>query len=335
MSESTADASSQKDVIRIAYIPRIASEDSNQLPELAALGGGPQASFMASFDDAHSKHTSIASSLSTGTLDEAVVMAIGNKATPQLLRLHTIKSSNSDMIQRSNTLHSSNSIKRTKSQRRVAEANKSAKLQGQGNNNNNPGEEGSQLNDVLEQLQAQPEPEQQYTPAVMVTGPSARSSAQSTVSNKQAPSLPSMVLEPRPLHPSYHTHQSSIPSPVTSVTPPPPQTSGAQTTTIQHSASAPTALASLLASTSTTLPTISSSISAPPSAMHAYPSLVQPSPMSPPGGGPSHLSQSPAAPMRDSTFSTLSDGRSTTTRGEGEEIMIFWDGHHGSKTSNL
>ncbi|KAG9061508.1 hypothetical protein KI688_007086 [Linnemannia hyalina] len=337
--ESAADASSRKDVIRIAYIPRIASEDSTQLPELAALGGGPQASFMASFNDAHSKHSSIASSLSTGTLDEAVVMAIGNKATPQLLRLHTIKSSNSDMIQRSNTLHSSNSIKRTKSQRRVAEANKSAKLQGQGNNNNNPGGEGSQPNDALEQLQAQPEPEQQYTPAVMVTGPSARSSAQSTVSNQQAPSLPSMVLEPRPLHSSYHTDQSSIPSPATPATPP-PQTSGAQTTTtIQHSASAPTALASLLASTSTTFPTIPSSVSAPPSAppsaMHAYPSLVQPSPMSPPGGGPSHLSQSPAAPTRNSTFSTLSDGRSTTTRGEGEEIMIFWDGHRGSKTSNL
>ncbi|KAG0058858.1 hypothetical protein BGZ89_000911 [Linnemannia elongata] len=341
--ESTADASNQKDVIRIAYIPSIASEDSIQLPELAALGGGPQASFMASFDDVHNKHTSIASSLSTGILDEAVVMAISNKATPQLLRLHTIKSSNSDMIQRSNSLHSSNSIKRTKSQRRVAEANKSARLQGQGNNNknnNNPDGEGSQLHDALEQLQAQPEPEQQYTPAVMITGPSARSSAQSTVSNKGAPSPPSMVLEPRPLHPSYSTHQSSIPSPVTPVTPPPPPpTSGTQTATIQHSVSAPTALASLLATTSTTPPTISTSISAPhsapPSAMHAYPSLVQPSPTSPPSGGPSNFSQSPTAPTRDSTLSTLSDGRSTTTRGEGEEIMIFWDGQRGSRTSNL
>jgi hypothetical protein len=120
-------------------------------------------------------------------------------------------------------------------------------------------------------------------------------------------------------------------------------TSGAQTTTIQHSASAPTALVSLLASASTTVPTISTSISAPhsapPSAMHAYPSLVhhqqQPPFSAPPGGAPGHLSQSPTAPTRDSTFSTLSDGRSTTTRGEGEEIMIFWDGHRGSRTSNL
>ncbi|KAG0316525.1 hypothetical protein BGZ97_006699 [Linnemannia gamsii] len=177
--ESTADASSQKDVIRIAYIPSIASDESIQLPELAALGGGPQASFMASFDDVHNKHSSIASSMSTGTLDEAIVMAVSKKATPQLLRLHTIKSSNSDMIKRSNSLHSSNSIKRTKSQRRVAEANKSTGLQG------SQGCEGNQLYDALEQLQSQPEPEQQYTPAVMITGPSARSSAQSTVSNKR------------------------------------------------------------------------------------------------------------------------------------------------------
>jgi hypothetical protein len=39
-----------------------------------------------------------------------------------------------------------------------------------------------------------------------------------------------------------------------------------------------------------------------------------------------------AAPLRDSTFSTMSDGRSST-RGDGEEIMIFWDGHRDSRTN--
>ncbi|KAK3843920.1 MAG: hypothetical protein J3R72DRAFT_439388 [Linnemannia gamsii] len=336
--ESTA-ASSHKDVIRIAYIPSLSSEESIQLPELAALSG-PQASFMASINDIHTKHTSVASSMSTGTLDEAFIMAVSNKATPQLLRLHNIKKNNSDMIQRSNSLHSSNSIKRTKSQRRVADANKSAG-QETGHSGDNFNGEGKQLYDALEQLQAQQEePDTQYTPAVMVTGPSARSSAQSTVSTKRGPNLPSMVLEPRPLHPSYHTQPSSA-SPVTPVTPPLP--TSAPQTIISHSASAPTALASLLASTSTTTPTISTVIStshsAPPSAMRAYPSLVQPSPSQPTGAGsPIHLSQSgpnTAPPTRDSTFSTLSDSRSTTTRGEGEEIMIFWDGHRGSRTSNL
>lgn len=42
------------------------------------------------------------------------------------------------------------------------------------------------------------------------------------------------------------------------------------------------------------------------------------------GGGPGH---------RDSTFSTGSDVRSLSTRADGEEIMIFWDGHRDSKGS--
>ncbi|KAF9927100.1 hypothetical protein FBU30_003488 [Linnemannia zychae] len=343
--ESTAGASSHKDVIRIAYIPSVSSEESIQLPELAVLGGGPQAPFMASYDNNHdNKHDSIASSLSTGTLDEAVVMAVSNKATPQLLRLHTIKNSNSDLIQRSNSLHSSNSIKRAKSQRRIADQSSRSE-----------GADGKKLYDALEQLHNPQEPEQQYTPAVMVTGPSARSSAQSTISNKRGPNLPSMVLEPRPLHPNYYIRQHSPASPVTPVTPPTPTLPVVESqTTMQQSASSPTALASLLASTSTATPTISTSTispsqSAPPSVMRSYPSLIQhplqSSLPSQPGTGngntsslgldPNHLSQSTTPPTRDSTFSTLSDGRSTTTRGEGEEIMIFWDGHRGSRTSNL
>jgi len=260
-------------------------------------------------------------------------MAVTNKATPQLLRLQNIKTCNSDLIQRSNSLHSSNSIKRSRSQWRVAEANRFRGQQGLGDSQ---GEGSSQLHDALEQLQGYQEPEQQFTPAVMITGPSARSSAQSTVSNKRAPSLPSMVLEPRPLHPNYHTH----PSPPSPVTPPAALSSGSGVqATIQHSASAPTALVSLLASTSTTMPTIPTSISsqsAPPSAMRAYPSMVQHQQQASTShqGGP-HLSQAATSPTRDSTFSTLSDARSTTTRGEGEEIMIFWDGHRGSRSSNL
>ncbi|KAF9133814.1 hypothetical protein BGW39_008857 [Mortierella sp. 14UC] len=173
----SAAASSHKDVIRIAYVPSMASEESIRPPELAALGGGPQASFMASINDTHNKHTSLASTISTGTLNEAIVMAVTNKATPQLLRLHNIKKNNSDMIQRSNSLHSSNSIKRTKSQRRVAEANKSAgqlgaSRLGAGHGRGNSLGEGSQLSDALEQLQVQQEePEQQYTPAVMLSYP--------------------------------------------------------------------------------------------------------------------------------------------------------------------
>lgn len=278
----------------------------------------------------------MASTISTGTLDQAIHMAVKAKATPQVIRLNTIKAANSDLIQRSNSLHSSNSIKRTKSQRRLAEA-KQGKDSPSSPLGPNPFEQ--EEAQAMEQEEHIQEPEYDYTPAVILTGPSARSSAQSSMSVQRIPG-PTMVLEPRPIQ-KLATSPSSTPSTLVS-TP-------ATTPT-------PTALVSLLASAPTS-PTsrnpFTSPSSSPTTASH------------PPTGTP-RISFEPTDPFsmevqdtfdvehelgnlrpwtsnrgsggrgpghRDSTFSTGSDARSLSTRADGEEIMIFWDGHRDSKVS--
>ncbi|KFH68170.1 hypothetical protein MVEG_06899 [Podila verticillata NRRL 6337] len=332
----TITATENKDVIRIAFIPGTGSEASLPMSEAPDLGGAPQASFMALMDENHNKHDSMASTISTGTLDQAIHMAVKAKATPQVIRLNTIKAANSDLIQRSNSLHSSNSIKRTKSQRRLAEA-KQGKNSPSSPLGPNPFEQGEAQ--AMEQEEHIQEPEYDYTPAVMLTGPSARSSAQSSMSVRRIPG-PTMVLEPRPIQ-KLATSPSSTSSTLVST----------PTTT-----PTPTALVSLLASVPTS-PTSRNPFTSPsPSPTTAsYPPIGAPrisfEPTDPfsmevqdtsdveheagnlrpwtsnrgsGGGRPGH---------RDSTFSTGSDARSLSTRADGEEIMIFWDGHRDSKVS--
>ncbi|KAF9205737.1 hypothetical protein BGZ49_003578 [Haplosporangium sp. Z 27] len=325
------ESNNQKDVIRIAYIPNTPETGPFRLPELSHLDGGPHASFL---DDDSDKHRSLASSLSTVTLDEAVVMPMNNKATPKLLRLNAIKASNSELIQRSNSLHSSNSIKRTQSQKRAA--TKRGEDQKKEVMDNSP--------DKAIQREDQQD-EQQYTPAVMVTGPSARSSAQSTSPTKRKPKPPNIVLEPRPLHPNYNVDQLPSPTKTLQNSTPNTDTPGSQKI-VTSSISTPAALVSILtpiASANQTTVFTSSTPSLPTKGQDyiTYSAEVlegeerrTPGSYSPNNhsGGNSKYISNPIA--RNSTFSTQSDSRSTITRGDGEEITIFWDGHRDSRASN-
>ncbi|KAF9961205.1 hypothetical protein BGZ72_004535 [Mortierella alpina] len=263
-------------------------------------------------DDGRNKHDSVASTCSTAVLDEAIVMAVTSKATPQLLRLNNIKANNSEMIQRSNTLHSSNSIKRTQSQRRQAQAKRSASQRSKAGVNQLQGQDNTRDQHI--------EDEVLFTPAVMITGPSARSSAQSVASTDQRLNTPSMVLEPRPLHRNYSGRRSETTAskrenePSTNVSEPVTTPSSA------HSAPAPLA---------------PSAISSPSSVSHSVSTSTIVSP-----AGATNVEVLEAVPagsalqQRDSssTVSTASDTRSTTTR-DGEEIMIFWDGPPNSRGS--
>ncbi|KAF9438662.1 hypothetical protein BGZ76_006035 [Entomortierella beljakovae] len=321
------DTKNQKDVITIAYIPSISDSEPFQLPELAHLGGGPHASFL---DEEYDKHVSIASSLSTGTLDEAVVLAMNIKATPKLLKLNTIKE-NSDMIKRSNSLHSSNSIKRSQSQRKPIVR----RIQKEENHKAGTSGDSTGMGPQDSSHEDNQQDQQQYTPAVMVTGPSARSSAQSEVSAKRKPRPPNMVLEPRPLHPSYHINQN----PSTSNATPLKKLTTSKSTPIALpstlTAMTNTILSPVSTSSSRSLPTKESeharyseeilengerrgswSAVANETGIHSDKAILN----------------SPPRPFtRSSTFSTQSDARSTTT---GEEIMIFWDGHRDSRSSD-
>jgi len=214
-------------------------------------------------------------------------------ASPQLIRLEKMKNSAS-MIQRSNSLHSSNSIKRTLSQltkSRLLGRNKSNHMGGDesmsaagmgsmgptsttsedmsrrleltidhddfvqdlsslgsflvgedkemnaGHIINNNNYRDSNNSNYYSDSDTGRETVYMYTPAVIVTGPSVRSSAQSTESSmsptgrrRSGPSIPSMVLESRPFqsmssssgstpigyyyqHPSSHAPSNSIPKP--------------------------------------------------------------------------------------------------------------------------
>ncbi|GJJ75948.1 hypothetical protein EMPS_08306 [Entomortierella parvispora] len=249
-------------------------------------------------DQDQSKHSSVASnssSLSTGVLNEAVVMGITRtNASPQVMRVESMKS-HASLIQRSNSLHSSNSIKRTLSQltkNRLRGRNKNNSIGGSGDGealsrsmsagmasisptttsedmsrrleltidhdefvqdlstlgsfldgqdkemntgyimNNRDSNNSNYYSDS----DTERETVYMYTPAVIVTGPSVRSSAQSTesmslgASRRSGPSVPSMVLESRPFqsmssssgstpigyyyqHPSSHAPSNSIPKP--------------------------------------------------------------------------------------------------------------------------
>ncbi|KAG0023005.1 hypothetical protein BGZ80_010625 [Entomortierella chlamydospora] len=307
-----------------------------QLPELAHLGGSPHASFL---DEDYDKHVSVASSFSTGILDEAVVMAMNTKATPKVMRLNAIKADNSELIQRSNSLHTSNSIRRTQSQRKAA-ANK-VKVEVD-RNRGTTGDSPDEKTPGGDHEHAQQD-QQQYTPTVMVTGPSARSSTQSATSAKRKPRPSHMVLEPRPLHPSYHNQSPSTSKSLQNEV----QTAVASEPSMKvtTSPSTPIAVASVLtpapntsqppksASTTRTLPAGDQDYR-----KHSAKILESDgrrATWSANNNKAANSNTSPPPPnTRYSTFSTQSDSRSTTTRGDGEEIMIFWDGHRDSRSSD-
>ncbi|KAF9968788.1 hypothetical protein BGZ70_007674 [Mortierella alpina] len=283
-------------------------------------------------DNGRNKHDSVASTCSTAVLDEAVVMAVTNKATPQLLRLNNIKANNSEMIQRSNTLHSSNSIKRTQSQRRQAQAKRSASQRSKVGTNPLQGQE-----NIHDQ---QIEDETLFTPAVMITGPSARSSAQSATSTDQRPNIPNMVLEPRPLHRNYSSRRAETSS--TSKRDNETCTDVSESVTSAssaHSAAVPLAPAAMTAPLS-----VSPLVSTPANVSTAGATNVDVLEVVSERLRPQHTSTDPSPEkppvnssiqQRDSssTVSTASDTRSTITR-DGEEIMIFWDGPPNSRGSH-
>ncbi|KAF9399163.1 hypothetical protein BGX21_006704 [Mortierella sp. AD011] len=297
---------------------------------------GPHASFL---DEDYDKHVSLASSFSTGTLDEAVVMAMNTKATPKVMRLNAIKADNSELIQRSNSLHTSNSIRRTQSQRKAAaskikvEVDRNRGTTGDSPDEKTPGEDHEHAQ----------QDQQQYTPTVMVTGPSVRSSTQSATSTKRKSRPSHMVLEPRPLHPSYHISQSpstskSLQNEV--------QTAVASEPSMKVATSPSTsiAVASVITSAPNTsqLPPSASSTRTLPAGDQDYKKhsvkILESDGRRATWSANNKTANSNTSPpppnTRYSTFSTQSDSRSTTTRGDGEEIMIFWDGHRDSRSSD-
>ncbi|KAI8606659.1 hypothetical protein EDD21DRAFT_360358 [Dissophora ornata] len=315
----SSDTMRQKDVIRIGYVPSMHEDQRYRIPGIAQLGGGPRASFFAEEDD---KHSSLASSLETGVLDEAISVAISNIATPKLLQLDNIKVESRGMIQKSNSLHSSNSLRRSQSQSRAIERKETTT----GSHGIGAGVSTGETHRYSHYEQ-----NQQFTPAVMVTAPSTRSSAQSTASATLRPRPPSMVLEPRPLHSNYNAYQST----------------SSPTSTHGQSKAAVTPLGTTLAPISTTSPppsSFSSSSSSSNSRIHSvlmrhaergreYEYNTEVLRRSRTDGGYG-VRNNVRRTTRSSMFSTQSDSRSTTTRGDGEEIMIFWDGNRHSRASS-
>ncbi|KAF9289547.1 hypothetical protein BGZ68_009129 [Mortierella alpina] len=324
-----------KDVIRIAYIPSMIGESPIAAPDPTAnLGGAPQPRFAPMRDEDRTKHDSVASNMS-GILDEAVVMAVTSKATPQVMRLNTIKATQSDLIHRSNTLHSSNSIKRSKSQRRLADAKSNTKPSPLAGSSHGNAESGSdQESDSDNQSQD-----------TRVRGRGARRpSAVSTTGSDQAnnPFMSQAELSAGaggpslspPLKPSYDPNANFDTSP----SPTPSHRSSNPFLSLSETAAASssdrnTAYSSAPSSPMSDSATVFASI---PITLgdHLYDPSSPLSDLPEPNLRP--WTNAGSTTMRDSTFSTMSDARSST-RGDGEEIMIFWDGNRDrdSKASNM
>ncbi|KAK3828284.1 MAG: hypothetical protein J3Q66DRAFT_434852 [Benniella sp.] len=323
---SLNEAKRQKDIIRVTYptAPNGSARSSRMLAEL----GSPQAPF-AQEEGGRRKHTSLVSNLSTGILDEAVKMVMNTKAKPKIMRLNMVKANNKGMIQRSNSLHSNNSLKRSASLRRIREAN------GQGGHSGQQGIAGDK-EELPDSDQSSDETDHygdglpqsgtlRFTPAVMITAPSTRSSAQSMLSTKRKPNV---VLEPRPLHPSYHIKQSSP-------KPKPAESSPVAESTLEPASTTPPPTSSpnvILPSVLVEPPSEAKEPQSPPqSSSDATTSTLDPA-QHDANGQKLQSSNLPLA-SRSSTFSAASDLRSTVTRGDGEEITIFWDGKRDSNVA--
>ncbi|KAG0260663.1 hypothetical protein BG011_001726 [Mortierella polycephala] len=323
---TSSELGGHKDVIRIAYIPSMISESSliTTPGPSAQINGAPQPRFLPLRNEDRSKHDSVASNMS-GIVDEAVVMAVPSKATPQVMRLNTIKATKSDLIQRSNTLHSSNSIQRSRSQRRIADANNSSNS---GSSRMNPSPLSGAQSDT-ESEQGSDHDDASRARAVQTRRPSAASTAESDAANPFLSQAELTAEETSPSNARQHHRNSTANASTRSSNP-------------FLSISESTAVASntnTMYSTSTSSPSTPTSESATVFASipitladHHY------DPNDPTAGLPEPnlrpWTSSGSVALRDSTFSTLSDARSST-RGDGEEIMIFWDGHRDSKASNL
>ncbi|KAG0234265.1 hypothetical protein BGW42_006770 [Actinomortierella wolfii] len=323
----SSEMAGHRDVIRIAYIPSMISDTSPiQLPPQAAGGD-------------------------TSVLEAATVTTVTqNKATPQVMRLNTIKKEKSDLIQRSNSLHSNNSLKRSKSQRQLAKAREKSRsplasaqksvneggaagqprrnspttgLESDSDEDDEDEDDGTlgvrcDGNDAGSPFRDTQEPIE-YTPAVMVTGPSARSSMRSTSSGQgggvssnggvSRPRSPTMVLGPLPIDKTQsHTMMTTSSANSTSTIVVTPNSKLDSSMTIHRGGGEeydddddPLSLLDIQGA-------------------HRLRPWARGSMAS---GG-----------TRDSTFSTSSDARSST-RGDGEEIMIFWDGHRNSTRSSV
>ncbi|KAF9365704.1 hypothetical protein BGX34_008854 [Mortierella sp. NVP85] len=328
---SLNEAKRQKDIIRVTYptAPNGSARSSRMLAEL----GSPQAPF-AQEEGGRKKHASLVSNLSTGILDEAVKMVMNTKAKPKIMRLNMVKTNNKGMIQRSNSLHSNNSLKRSASQRRIREAN------AQGSHSGQQGIAGDK-EELPDSDQSSDETDHygdglplsgtlRFTPAVMITAPSTRSSAQSMLSTKRKPDV---VLEPRPLHPSYHVKQSSPkPKPAQSSPVAEPTLEPASTTPTSAAASPSTSSPNLILPSVLVEPPSEAEESQPPqSSSDAATSTLDP--VQHDANGQKLQSSNLLLASRSSTFSAASDLRSTATRGDGEEITIFWDGKRDSNVA--
>ncbi|KAF9365711.1 hypothetical protein BGX34_008732 [Mortierella sp. NVP85] len=264
-----------KEVIQIAYIPSVVGDTPVLSPQPSMQQSGVlRPDFSSLKAEERNKHTSVSS------VDEAVVMAVTAKATPQVMKLGAIKATQSDLIQRSNnTLHSTNTVQRSKSQRKPTEkgAHRPSPLAGQ--QASDGGSDGESEDDTENPFMSDAE-------LAMSTN---------NTRNSNITRTPSTYSDNPFLSQAEARAISSLMST-------PPDTPMSETTVF---ASVPI-------------------------------EDQQYDPLEDLAGGGVKLRPwaggSGSGPLRDSTFSTMSDGRSST-RGDGEEIMIFWDGHRDSRTN--
>ncbi|KAF9174614.1 hypothetical protein BGX20_010607 [Mortierella sp. AD010] len=311
---SSSDSLGSKDVIRIAYIPSIIGESPISNPEPSVQTGGVlKPNFTALKNTDRNKHDSVAS------LDEAVVMAVTSKATPQVMKLGAVKANQSDLIHRSNSLHSSNSMKRSQSQRRIAKAKNNAGSKGPSplglveNSNRSDAGADNDIDVINNQLGSKDN---------RLSALSGVSSNPFMTEEELANATNTSSFTNRTLRNSVDTRATSRSSN--------PFLSIAESTVVSSPTShlfTPTSSqpGSPMSDTTAVFASIPITLGEPFNNDDLLSGLPAPN-LRP------WTSSSASTATRDSTFSTMSDSRSST-RGDGEEIMIFWDGNRNSKTN--
>ncbi|KAG0319043.1 hypothetical protein BGZ99_005335 [Dissophora globulifera] len=342
-----------KDVIRIAYIPSIIGDSPVATPESSVQHGGVlKHSFSALVEQERNKHDSVSS------LDEAVVMAVTTKATPQVMKLNTIKATQSDLIQRSNTLHSSNSIKRSESRQRVANSNsrnatpsplgpKNAYMDGTDSDSDESDIDGART--VVGETTG--------IGGRKLSTRSGRSYHDSGENNNNNPFMSESEKKTNATNASLHTNHthdgatlksfSRLSNPFLSAAESKAvsQSSNPSLMSLDESLMGTGTMVSDSSAVFTTIPLTSSTTPTAADGRQNYhgQDLSEYDPLADLMGGGVNLrpwanggnqGSGSGSMTRDSTFSTMSDARSST-RGDGEEIMIFWDGNRNSKASNL
>lgn len=231
-------------------------------------------------------------------------MGVTTKATAHVIKLNNLKQTQSDLIQRSNSLHSSNSIKRSKSQRRLEAASAGGKIRQRERVRSPLGE--SNLASDSDQDTCSGSDSDEETTAKHVATTRRKSRAEKDLDNPFMTEAELISFGPAPTPRSTKSNRSSNPFLSAS--------EYSESSTMVGGAPEPvfTSMAISLAGDDLMSSPISDLVSA----------NLRP------------WTTSGSTGMRDSTFSTASTSRSST-RGDGEEIMIFWDGHRDSKASNL